>query len=139
MVDSTIRENIASLIGKDEESFIFSKTGDIMPHYLYMTRLHMAGVIPLAGVIDAMAGGGLFELSHLDPSDPWRGHRPVAAKSVLDAETSTSVDAESESLIKCRKCGFNANFSQAQTRAGDEAMTVFIECLNPSCKIQYRL
>jgi len=129
MVDSIIRENIAAIIGKDDELAIFSKVGDRIPHYLYMTRLHMAGVIPTADI-------GIFELSHLDPTNPWRGQVPTPTAAAPELAES----AESpESLIKCRKCGFNANFAQAQTRAGDEAMTVFIECLNPSCKIRYRL
>ncbi len=44
-----------------------------------------------------------------------------------------------ESLIKCKRCQSNTTFVQAQTRSGDEAMTVFITCTNMACGAKYRL
>lgn len=42
-------------------------------------------------------------------------------------------------LLQCRKCKSPASTDPMQVRGGDEPMTIFCQCTNPDCKIQWKM
>jgi DNA-directed RNA polymerase subunit M/transcription elongation factor TFIIS len=127
-----IRHQMVNVLGEEMELKLYN-THSLPVKYCYCAKL----LLQDKSIYDRiLLSAEMFDLSLLDKNNPWGQFTHTAAEAMhLDEEPSSG----GESLIKCRKCGFNANFSQSQTRSGDEAMTVFIECKNPACRASYRL
>lgn len=46
---------------------------------------------------------------------------------------------DTKGLIPCKKCKGKTKWTQKQTRSADEPMTVFLQCMNPTCQYQWRM
>ncbi len=128
-----IRQKMNDYLGSDLEQRLFN-THSVPVRYCYCARLLLQDKNLYEQILSTP---DMFDLSLLDHNHPWSQITQVDNDDLQIIEE--PIHVSSESLIKCRKCGANTNFSQSQTRSGDEAMTVFIECKNPSCRASYRL
>lgn len=81
------------------------------------------------------------DLAYLKPYE-WN---PEAWQSILSEklkrQTVTSeVEQSRTDLFKCGKCKErNTSYYELQIRSADESATIFITCLNPKCKNQWRI
>ncbi len=127
-----MRQYMSNYLGAPLEQQLFN-THSSPVKYCYCSRLLLQDKSMFDKIITTH---DMFDLSLIDQNKPWSQINHIDEG---DLHIIEETPATGDSLIKCRKCGGNTNFSQSQTRSGDEAMTVFIECKNPACRASYRL
>lgn len=66
--------------------------------------------------------------------------QPILSEKLKRQTASSEVEQSRTDLFKCGKCKQkNTSYFEMQIRSADESATIFITCLNPKCKNQWRI